>query len=586
MDKARLDQATDLKMLVSHTASVEVSATIDAVIELSKQSPAHYFAVIDQGLPVGMICRHDEPSDAASTQGSSLWKRMTGKKQADETSKMVRDLMIPDPLIIEYGTASDVMFDAFFDRADSRVPEDIILVNEDGTFFGVITAVAVSRLLHGFLGKHMKKLRVQKETISFEHSQVLKVRRALELTNEKLAFSRDQALEGVRMKSEFLANMSHEIRTPMNGVFGMIDLLYDTELDHDQEQLVGTARSSAETLMRIIDDILEFSKMEAGKISIEEMPFCLTEIVEASAALYSEVASEKGLDLIVNFEDAPSWVVGDPHRYQQVLNNLISNALKFTDDGSVEVYLTAVQSPTGSGILTEVRDSGIGIPSSESAQLFAPFTQADGSHARKYGGTGLGLSICKNMVGLLGGEMDFDSEVGKGSTFSFIVPFSPYTEEGENASKPVNQRMQCNRKIGSARHDFGGMRVLLVEDNLVNQEVARRILIKLNCQVCSAENGQSALEYLKAGSFDCVFMDCQMPVLDGFETTRKVRQGIAGELSRDVFISAMTAHALSGDREKCMKIGMDYYFSKPFGIVDFSRALELATKKANAKFES
>ena len=584
MERHQKIQASDLKMLVSHSISVELNDSMNEVVALSRQSGAQYFAVVEDGRPVGLIHRCDKPEGVEEPKASG--RHLGWRKHVDPEVALVRDVMIPDPLVIEYGTASDVVFGAVFDRDDSCVNQDIILTREDGTFFGVITVIAVMRLLFGFLGRHMKELRVQKETITFEHSQVVQIRRDLELTNEKLKFSRDQAMEGVRMKSQFLANMSHEIRTPMNGVFGMIDLLYDTNLNNDQEKLVGIARSSAETLLRIIDDILEFSKIEAGKISIEMMPFNLSEIVEASVALYSEAASEKELELIVCFEDTPAWVVGDPHRYQQVLNNLISNALKFTDAGSVEVFLTPVECESGPGILTEVKDAGIGISPAQIVELFAPFTQADESHARKYGGTGLGLSICKNLVDLLGGELDCDSEIGKGSTFSVILPFAPYTQgDTESITEPVNQRLKCHEKEASGRNDFSGMHVLLVEDNLVNQEVARRFLLKLNCKVCSAENGQVALEYLNNESFDCVFMDCQMPVLDGYEATRQMREGKAGQAGRDIFVAAMTAHAMSGDRAKCMEMGMDHYISKPVGLHDFRRALELAAQKAEIVFE-
>ena len=409
----------------------------------------------------------------------------------------------------------------------------------------------------------------------------MKVQRDLELTNEKLEMSRDQALQGVRMKNMFLANMSHEIRTPMNGVFGMIDLLYDTDLDKDQEQIVGTARSSAQTLMRIIDDVLDFSKIEAGKVSVEVMPFNIIEVVEASTSLYAESAYDKEIDLTVNFDEIPPWVIGDPHRYQQVLNNLISNAIKFTESGKVEVFLTVSLCGEETGILTEVKDSGIGIEPSKVRQLFDPFTQADDSHARRFGGTGLGLSICKNLCELMDGSIECDSILDHGSVFSFMLPLAAYIDASrEVAVAPVSQSLRCVAPENTGRSDFSGMRVLLVEDNQVNQEVARRLLSKLNCELMIAENGQIALDHLCSDSFDCVLMDCQMPVMDGYEATAAIREGRAGTVSQDVFISAMTAHAMTGDREKCLKSGMNHYFSKPFGLQDFRRALELAWESA------
>jgi signal transduction histidine kinase/AmiR/NasT family two-component response regulator len=584
MNKTSKLQAYDLKLLVSHSLSIEASVAIDEVVALSRKSSARYFAVLEAGRPVGIIPRDDgpdEPQQAKPTARCFGWMQ-----RAPAEVVQVRDMMIPDPLVVEYGTSPEVLIGAVFRRDDSCVNQDVILTRVDGSFLGVITVLAVMRLLYGFLGRHMKDLRVQKEAISLENSQLVQIRRDLELTNEKLARSRDQALEGVRQKSQFLANMSHEIRTPMNGVFGMIDLLHDTNLDENQEKLVSIAHSSAETLLRIIDDILEFSKIEAGKVSIEHMPFNLTETVESSVALYSEAAAAKGLDLAVSFEDAPAWVVGDPHRYQQVLNNLISNALKFTDAGEVKVTVRKVDAERGPSILTEVKDCGIGISAAQRDELFAPFCQADASYARKFGGTGLGLSICKNLVDLLGGELHCESEIGNGSIFSMLLPFKPYAPDSTGqVTDAAATRVWRHDPVTELHNDFSGMRVLLVEDNRVNQEVARRFLLKLNCEVHCAANGQLALESLNDARFDCVLMDCQMPVLDGYEATRQIRQGKVHATSCNVFIAAMTAHAMSWDRRKCIETGMDHYISKPVGLHSFRQALELASQKTAATSE-
>jgi len=575
---------TDIKMLVSHKSCVSINDTLAHVAASSAASGVRYITVVEDNRPVGLLHRihltDDEP-ESSPAKFNFFKKLIRQKTNAASPAKYVREVMITDPLIIEYGAETDLLFEVAFERRDERMNEDIILANEDGSYFGNIHATSVMRLLYGFLGKHMRELRKQKESLKIQHSQVVKVRRDLELTNQKLEFSRDQALEGVRMKSQFLANMSHEIRTPMNGVFGMIDLLYDTTMDDDQESLVATARSSAETLMRIINDILDYSKIEAGNVSIEKMPFNIVEIVEASASLYAETATEKELDLKVNFEDVSPWVLGDPHRYQQILNNLISNALKFTDTGSVEVFVTPVETENGIGILTEVKDTGIGISPSNIRKLFRPFTQADESHQRKYGGTGLGLSICKNLVDLLQGTMDCESDESCGTVFSFVLPFAAYNDENSETKAPsVSQTFQCNTAETGKRTDFAGMKVLLVEDNLVNQEVARRLLKKLNCKVTTAENGKIALEYLANDTFECILMDCQMPVMDGYTATRKIRQGAVGPEAQNIFISAVTAHVMMGEREKCLKSGMDHYFSKPFGLKDFRQALELASQKS------
>lgn len=580
METKKKIKPTDLKMLVGHKITVDKSADFRRVIELSKQSTASYFTVIENDLPVGLVARTNEDFHSEPTGLFSKFNKTA------HVYAPIAEVMLDAPLIIEHGTEVDVLFESFFDRTDARLNEDVILTHVGGTYFGNINYSAIMRLLHGFLNKHMRELRVQKETLAFEHSQVVKVQRDLELTNAELEKSRNQALQGVRMKDMFLANMSHEIRTPMNGVFGMIDLLYDTDLDNDQTQLVTTARNCAEILMQIINDILDFSKIEAGKVAVEIMPFNIVEIIESSISLYSESATSKGIELEVTFDDAPAWVEGDPHRFQQVLNNLISNAVKFTDCGKVEVYLTGVETAAGAGVLTEVRDSGIGISPEKITELFQPFTQADDSHARKYGGTGLGLSICKNLCELLDGTLECDSEPGKGTVFSVILPFAHYTDAEKGAcAQSVSQRMVCNAKSTVLRNDFNGMRVLLVEDNLVNQELARRILLKLNCDVSIAEDGRSGLEFLANGRFDCVLMDCQMPVMDGYEATEEIRKGSAGSNCHDIFIAAMTAHAMSGDREKCIQAGMDYYFSKPFGVIDLQKALDQAVQKKESALD-
>lgn len=584
MSKKEKPNPSDLKLMASTCPGVNASDNVEVLRGLIANSVNRYIAVLEGKRPVGMVCLDDVHLEDAEVTKKGFLANFRTKPKPDI---LVSNVMIQDPLIIEHGTETDVLFQTVFERKGEFLKQDVILVRQNGDYFGMITSNAIFRRLYGFLGRHMKELRLQKERVTFKHSQVVKVKRDLELTNQQLEASRDKALMGVKMKNSFLANMSHEIRTPMNGVFGMIDLLYDTEMDEDQEQLLSTARSSAETLMRIIDDILDFSKIEAGKVSVETMPFSLTEVVESSVALYSEAAAEKDVELTLKFEDTPPWVVGDPHRYQQVLNNLISNAIKFTDDGSVQVIVSGVCTETGNGILTEVLDSGIGIPQEKIDTLFQPFTQADDSTVRKYGGTGLGLSISKNLVELLDGTIECDSRRSGGTVFSFVLPFEHYENlESSKLSARVSEEMVCTPSVHSTRSDFSGMKVLVVEDNIVNQEVAKRFLTKLHCDVDFADNGQSALEYMRADAYDCIFMDCQMPVMDGYEATRLIRLGSVSDSGKDVFISAMTAHAMSGDRDLCLEAGMDHYFSKPFGLQDFREALVLCTEKAKELYSS
>ncbi len=573
---------TDLKLLIIHNRSIDQSASVDELVELGRETGVSYVAVIREGRPIGMCStRVARGSEAPAQPRRRFFRKKAGKRVP------VTERLLPDPVIVNESVEIERVFEIVFSREQERYQEDFILVTDEGAYLGMISCEAVCRLLYGFLKVHLKELKAQKHSLALKHSQILRVTHDLEALNERLqnnnrelAVARDKAVEGTRMKSEFLANMSHEIRTPMNGVFGMIDLLFDTSLDEDQRQLAEIARSSAETLLHLIDDILDLSKIEAGKLSVEEEPFELAGVVESSVALYTEKAMTKNLDLTITFNEVPPWVLGDANRYQQILNNLISNAIKFTEEGKVDVRVSPYPYGDTMGIRTEIIDSGIGISKTTLEKLFQPFTQADGSTARKYGGTGLGLSICQRLTNLMGGQIDCKSAPGVGSNFFFDLPFPPYEVEGvEDNLKPLDEVVVCNSHTHHPQSDFSEVEVLVVEDNIVNQEVARRILDKLRCKVSFAENGKAAVTYVSNKRFDCIFMDCQMPVMDGYETTRRIREGECGELNKHVFISAMTAHAMSGDRERCLNAGMNHYVSKPIGIKDVQNALEMSLLK-------
>jgi len=381
---------------------------------------------------------------------------------------------------------------------------------------------------------------------------------------QDIKVAHDQALESSRLKSTFLSTVSHEIRTPMNGIIGMTDLILDTTLDEEQHEFAETIRSSAEALLCIINDILDFSKIEAGKMSVEPIPFSISSVVGGVVDTLRVKAKDKGVPLLYRLDsDLPDSLLGDPGRLRQILLNITDNALKFTKEG--KVVIKVLQQTVTSGVplvYFEVSDTGIGLSEQGQEKLFQPFSQADGSTTRKYGGTGLGLSICARLVKLMKGEIAVKSELGQGSVFYFSIPLPLATQQMES-DKVL--------ELPQSAHDA---KVLLVEDNAVNQRVASLHLKKLGITPDISSNGQQALDAIKENAYDIIFMDCQMPVMDGFAATEHIRQWEAANgMSRQPII-AMTANAMKGDREQCLVAGMDDYLSKPIRAVDLDLMLQ------------
>ena len=386
----------------------------------------------------------------------------------------------------------------------------------------------------------------------------------LEEHARELERARVVAEDATRAKSSFLANMSHEIRTPMNGVVGMAELLLDGPLEESKREHVVTLRHSAETLLRILDDILDISKIEAGKLSIEIVDFDLREVVREVRMLFAARAVERGLALDVDLAaEIPAALRGDPVRIRQILSNLVGNALKFTERGGVTVEGTILEKRGEAlRIRLAVRDTGIGIPLDRQQAVFESFTQADGGTARRFGGTGLGLTISRRLAELMGGDLKLESAPGRGSTFWVELTMAP----GElTQPEPVTA---APPPAGARR-----LKVLLVEDNLVNQQVAFHMLRLEGADAVIAGSGLLALEALGRESFDLVFMDVQMPDMDGFEATLAIRER-ESRAGGHVPIIAMTAHALQGDRDRCLSAGMDDYVAKPIRRQDVAAVLQ------------
>ena len=444
---------------------------------------------------------------------------------------------------------------------------------ENGAYsgsFGVITDISESKQAFEFLRK------AKEET---------------ELANQRLQRSMEESLQladkaesANKAKSEFLANMSHEIRTPLNGILGFLELLQkDGRLIEQQQKYIATALASGETLLQLINNILDFSKIEAGKMEIAVTELDLMDLVKEVAEFFATQAHKKGIELTCHVaEGIPSALRGDPMRLRQVLVNLLGNAVKFTEKGNISLDVSLEAEKEQEVVVRfKVRDTGIGISPDALPCIFSAFAQEDGSTTRRYGGTGLGLSIAGQLAQMMGGTIAVESVPGKGSLFHF-------TARLEKQRRPVDRaesRPSSSRRIESSepqdrpadRKPFTSSRILLVEDNPVNQALSTAMLAYFGCYADLAENGLEALEKLNTERYDLILMDCQMPEMDGYDATAAIRKEEAAyrEMGEDrhIPIVALTAHAMEGDREICLRAGMDDYLSKPFKIEELHSIL-------------
>ena len=506
---------------------------------------------------------------------------------------MLQSSLLPALVIFVLGLLVPMVM-AFQSSAEHPSPDQVLVI---GTVVVLIslTAVAFARLmmwmsnLHA--GREILELMLQMEgDENVEQQRKMEERDSNSRDLERELFLEKEAVESAAMaKSEFLATMSHEIRTPLNGIVPVLEMLGDTRLDQEQKQFVSTALASSHHLLGIINDILDFSKIEAGRLQVEKIPFDVWELVNSVSAVMLGHAQKKNLDLqYLVSNDVPPVIQGDPIRLRQVLVNLVSNAIKFTQEGSITLEVS-LKSEHGIGeqLMFSVKDTGIGISSETISHLFQSFSQADASTTRRHGGTGLGLVICKGLVELMGGQINVRSKPAAGSVFWFVLPLERAVSEevsreavpgsrftpvfGSEEELPVPESEPVFHEV-PVEPQLSGI-VLVVEDNPVNLGVARKMLQRLGLTCDAVTDGKSAVTAASGSRYDLILMDCQMPIMDGYEATRLIRQRERGKDAPQVPIIAMTANAMAGDREKCIEAGMDDYLSKPVVLDTLGKTL-------------
>ncbi len=441
----------------------------------------------------------------------------------------------------------------------------IILEKNDNNIWGLLIA------------HHCQKPRLwEQNEIEFLEDLCIQIAIAIQQATliQELKIAKEKAEEATKIKSAFLANMSHEIRTPMNGILGMADLLSYNNLDPQSLSFVEIIKNSGQNLLSLINDILDLSKLEAGQIELEIREFDLIKFGQEIYQFFSHQSQKKELQLNYEIEaNLPQICLGDSFRIKQILNNLLSNALKFTHQGSVKLIIKRADQASSNinndplicNLYFGVKDTGIGIKESDYIKLFQPFSQVEVSTTRNYGGTGLGLAICKQLINLMGGKIGVESVLNQGTTFWFTLPLK--TKQINSYSN--NIALQNNQNFDNNQEK--SIKILVVEDEKINQIIAINVLEKLGYQVELVNNGQECLEKVSQNSYPLILMDCQMPILDGYDTTKELR---LREDTKNIPIIGLTAFAMKGDREKCLEAGMNDYLSKPFTIKQIAELIK------------
>ena len=441
---------------------------------------------------------------------------------------------------------------------------DVKIKSEEIIYQGRHAQISVIRDVTEEISK-AEELRTAKEKAEETARQLDASRNELEIKNVTLERALAEAEKATRIKSEFLANISHELRTPMNGIIGMAELAYDLATSDEQKEYLAIVQESSDNLLALLNNLLDFSKIEAERVELEQCAININMLAEKLRILFSAQADKKDIELSVHVEpDVPTTVTGDRKRLEQVLQNLLHNGVKFTEKGSVDLRIRVMPDAVQSSDISEnertiplyfsVRDTGVGIPADMTETIFESFVQSDGSMTRKYGGTGLGLAICRELVELMGGEIWVDSEEGKGSDFQFYIHFKSEKNQKERVSAP--------KEYTSGTTNYG-LNVLVAEDNEISQTVITQLLEKLGCRATIAENGKKALDRLRENTYDMIFMDVQMPEMNGLEAVRELRDSGKFPNAVNIPVVALTAHAYGADHTACLNAGMDYFLTKP-----------------------
>ncbi|MEM9157613.1 MAG: ATP-binding protein [Verrucomicrobiota bacterium] len=671
-------------------------ARLEDVFKLMNDLGNDYLAVSEGGFVIGLCSRSALGRVLGTRFGFALRGNARLGEYLEEESLLVR---INQP-IVEICQLALTREERFFHH-------DVILADEDGNYVGMMKACELARVQNRMVEDNVSKLQNRRAELEDMNERLVEMAERMKQSNNQLMIARDEGLQAARAKSEFLAVMSHEIRTPLNGVLGMLSLLTDSRLNDEQKELSKAASDSAEALLSILNDILDFSRLDSGKIELERREFGLRDLAESVVSLMSESAQESEVEIFCDVcLDTPSKIWGDTSRLRQVLVNLLGNAVKFTKRGEVDLTIRKEGSEEKPMLRFEVSDTGIGISEESQKRLFQPFVQADSSMTRRFGGTGLGLAICQRLVRVMGGTIGVNSEVGKGSTFWFTLPFSPEEmsryepvskargkkaivslrseKETQVVAGELNARgisvticadidcceteiregkkgevvliaeedrldefgfgtqsetpriflrpsHSCPREVQDERIVFlrrplrpsqldraleqvlaigdetpreeatgwaaAGEalgenesrlpKLLLVEDHEINRRLASKLLAKLGYQCDVAEDGLIALDRVRQREYPLILLDCQMPRMDGYEFAGKLReleQLEAGRISAHVV--ALTANAMSGDRELCLAAGMDDYVTKPLKKADLKAAIERGLGRETGRFEA